>query len=96
MALKSVSNRKRVVGERGVLSSGKAAGGGGGSKHSEAGEHLMHVSACNQDSSEIFESRVEDSFEIPEKEGSEVDCMAHCSPFSKEAYLAQERVVDLV
>ncbi|KAG5555996.1 hypothetical protein RHGRI_006584 [Rhododendron griersonianum] len=72
---------------------GKADGGTGGSEHREAEGHLMPVIACNMDSSEIFESRVEESVEAGELGKSEMGLMAHSNFLTKKAYLT-EGVVD--
>lgn len=95
MATKGVPNKNRVVGKGCDSLAGKADGEGGGSKHRNAGEHLMLDVACSQDSSEDFESRVVDLMEGLEKEETVLSLVAHSNILSKEAYLAQEGAVDL-
>ncbi|KAI8528317.1 hypothetical protein RHMOL_Rhmol12G0140800 [Rhododendron molle] len=95
VAIIEVPNKASVVGDGWDPTSGKVDGGGGGSKHGVAGEHLMLDGACSPDSSKAFESRVEDTVETPEKGEADLGLMAHSNLLSKEAYLAQEGVVDL-
>lgn len=88
MATKGVPNKNKVVGEGCDPSAGKADGEGGGSKHRNAGEHLMPDVACSQDCLEDFESRVVDLMEGLEKEETIFSLVAHSNILSKEAYLA--------
>lgn len=87
-------NRNRVV-EEGWDSTGKADGGGGGSKHSVADGHLMPIIACYKDNSETCVSSVGESVEDKEMGNMEVGLMAQSNLLTSKVFLAQKGVVDL-
>ncbi|KAG5534106.1 hypothetical protein RHGRI_022296 [Rhododendron griersonianum] len=94
VAPKAGPNRNRVV-EEGWDSTGKADGGGGGSKHSVADGHLMPVIACYKDNSETCVSRVGESVEDKEMGNMEVGHKAQSNLLTSKVFLAQKGVVDL-